>query len=66
MKKIQSLGSRMYKRKEVERKEALSKINYKNAVLFFTSHGVTEPEKNADQIEFYSEIMEKYRRFLPR
>ncbi len=66
MKKVQSLGSRMYKRKEVERKEALSKINYKNAVLFFTSHGVTEPEKDADQIEFYSEIIEKYRRFLPR
>ena len=65
IKKIQSLGNRMYKRKEVERKEALSKVNYKNAVTFFTSHGLTEAEKDKDQIEFYSEVIRKYRRFLP-
>jgi len=65
IKKIQSLGNRMYKRKEVERKEALSKINYKNAVTFFTSHGLTEAEKDKDQIEFYTEVIQKYRRFLP-
>ncbi len=65
IKKIQSLGNRMYKRKEVERKEALSKINYKNAVTFFTSHGLTEAEKDKDQIEFYTEVIQKYRSFLP-
>ena len=65
IKKIQSLGNRMYKRKEVERTEALSKINYKNAVTFFTSHGLTEAEKDKDQIEFYTEVIQKYRRFLP-
>ncbi len=65
IKKIQSLGNRMYKRKEVERKEALSKINYKNAVTFFTSHGLTEAEKDKDQIEFYTEVIKKYRKFLP-
>lgn len=65
IKKIQSLGSRMYKRKEVERKEALSKVNYKNAVTFFTSHGLTESEKDKDQIEFYTEVIQKYRHFLP-
>ncbi len=66
MKKIQSLGNRMYKRKEVERKEALSKVNYKNAVTFFTSHGLTEAEKDKDQIEFYSKVIQNYRRFLPQ
>jgi len=66
IKKIQSLGNRMYKRKEVERKEALSKVNYKNAVTFFTSHGLTEAEKDKEQIEFYTEVIRKYRRFLPR
>ncbi len=65
IKKIQSLGNRMYKRKEVERIEALSKVNYKNAVTFFTSHGLTEAEKDKDQIEFYSEVIQRYRRFLP-
>jgi glycerol-3-phosphate O-acyltransferase len=65
IKKIQSLGNRMYKKKEVERTEALSKVNYKNAVTFFTSHGLTEAEKNKDQIEFYTEVIQKYRRFLP-
>lgn len=65
LRKIQSLGNRMYKRKEVERKEALSKVNYKNAVTFFTSHGLTEAEKDKEQIEFYSEVIQKYRRFLP-
>ncbi len=66
MKKIQSLGNRMHRRKEVDRKEALSKVNYQNAVTFFTSHGLTEAEKDTDQIEFYSEVIQKYRRFLPR
>jgi glycerol-3-phosphate O-acyltransferase len=65
IKKIQSLGNRMYRRKEVERKEALSKVNYKNAVTFFTSHGLTEAEKDKDQIEFYTEVIQKYRHFLP-
>ena len=65
IKKIQSLGNRMYKRKEVERKEALSKVNYKNAVTFFTSHGLTEAEKDKEQIEFYAEVIRKYRHFLP-
>ncbi len=66
MSKIQSLGNRMYKRKEIERIEALSKINYQNAVTFFTSHGITEPEKDKEKIEFYADIFQQYRRHLPR
>ncbi len=65
IKKIQSLGNRMYKKKEVERTEALSKVNYKNAVTFFASHGLTEAEKNKDHIEFYTEVIQRYQRFLP-
>ncbi|MEZ4578006.1 MAG: hypothetical protein R2875_08355 [Desulfobacterales bacterium] len=49
----------------MDRKEALSKVNCQNAVTFFTSHGLTEAEKDTDQIEFYSEVIQKYRRFLP-
>jgi glycerol-3-phosphate O-acyltransferase len=66
MNKIQSLGTRMYKRKEIERPEALSKMNYQNAVTFFTSHGITEPEKDKEKIEFYADIFQQYKRYLPR
>jgi glycerol-3-phosphate O-acyltransferase len=64
IKKIQALGNRMYKRKEVERKESLSKINYTNAVSFFTSHGLKEAEKDKEKIEFYTEIIQRYRHLL--
>jgi len=66
IKKIQGLGNRMYKRKEIERKEALSKINYKNAVTFFTKHGLAEAEENKDQIEFYADVIRRYQHFLPK
>jgi glycerol-3-phosphate O-acyltransferase len=66
MNKIQSLGNRMYKRKEIERIEALSKLNYQNAVTFFIAHGITEPEKDKEKIEFYADIFQQYRRYLPR
>ncbi|MGB9499467.1 MAG: 1-acyl-sn-glycerol-3-phosphate acyltransferase [Dissulfuribacterales bacterium] len=66
IKKIQAMGNRMYKRKEIERKEALSKINYKNAVTFFTKHGLAEVEKNKDQIAFYADVIQRYQHFLPK
>lgn len=66
MNKIQSLGNRMYKRKEVARKESLSKVNYQNAVTFFTSHGLRNPEQDQEKIDFYSDIIQRYRRFLPQ
>jgi glycerol-3-phosphate O-acyltransferase len=66
MNKIQSLGNRMYKRKEIERIEALSKMNYQNAVTFFTNHGITDPEKDKEKIEFYADVFQQYRRYLPR
>ncbi|MBW1643318.1 MAG: glycerol-3-phosphate acyltransferase, partial [Deltaproteobacteria bacterium] len=63
LKKILSLGKRMYKEGNIERIEALSKINYENAVSFFLSHGVKGSE-NTDNIELYSKEIEKYLKLL--
>ncbi len=61
--KILSRGNRMYKRREIERKEALSKINYKNAEDFFITHGVAGSE-DKEKIEFYAGAIQKYLRVL--
>lgn len=63
LKKIQSMGNRMYKRKEIELKEALSKVTYNNALYFFTKQGVKGSEHTA-KIEFYSDAMQKYLNIL--
>lgn len=67
IKKIQALGDRMYKRNEITRKEALSKINYKNAVSFFTSRGLVNPENEDDRkrLDDWAEKVQFYRLFLP-
>ncbi len=65
-KKIQNMGNRMYKRNELTRKEALLKINYKNAVSYFTSHGLTHPQNDRQRLDDYVEKVQHYRRFLPR
>ena len=59
LKKIQARGNRMYKRKEVERKEALSKINYQNAIDYFVAHGIKGSD-DTEKIEYYSETIQKY------
>ena len=48
----------MYKRKEIERKEALSKVSYQNAVEFFTSKGIKGSE-DSDKIEYYADAIQK-------
>jgi glycerol-3-phosphate O-acyltransferase len=63
LKKILARGTRMYKRKEIERKESLSKINFANAVDFFNSHGVRGAE-DTEQIEFYIDTIQNYLRIL--
>ena len=62
-KKIESIGNRMYKKKDVERKEALSVINYSNGIDFFTTNGVKGPD-NKDRIEFYADAIQKYLNYL--
>ncbi len=63
--KIQGLGSRMYKRNEILRKEALSKMNYKNAVNRFVDNGLTSPDKDKELLDDYVEKVQFYRRYLP-
>jgi glycerol-3-phosphate O-acyltransferase len=53
----------MYKRKEVERKEALSKVSYQNAVEFFASKGIKGSEDSA-KIEVYAEAVQKALKFI--
>ncbi len=64
LKKIESRGNRMYRNEEIERKEALSKVNYKNAVNFFISRGITG-SGDVEQIEVYARALEKFSRYLP-
>lgn len=64
LKKIQSMGNRMFKRKEIQRPEAVSKINYKNASDFFTSHGVRGSE-DTEKIEYYADAIRRYLEQLP-
>jgi glycerol-3-phosphate O-acyltransferase len=58
LKKIADTGSQMFKRQEIERKEALNNISFKNAVEFFTSRGVKGPE-HMDKIEYYAEAIQR-------
>jgi glycerol-3-phosphate O-acyltransferase len=64
LKKIQANGNRMYKLKAIDRLESVSKINYKNAVDFFISHGIRGSEDN-EKIQSYVEALESYLTVLP-
>jgi glycerol-3-phosphate O-acyltransferase len=59
LKKIGAIGNRMYKKKELERKEALSVINYRNGVEFFITNGVKGSDDN-EKILFYADAIHKY------
>ncbi|MDP2862113.1 MAG: 1-acyl-sn-glycerol-3-phosphate acyltransferase [Desulfobacterales bacterium] len=59
IKKIQALGNRMYKINEIERNEALSKVNYTNALDFFANKGIKGSE-DTDKIAFYEDAVQKY------
>jgi glycerol-3-phosphate O-acyltransferase len=52
LKRITARGNRMYKRKEIAHPEALSRINYQNAVDFFIGHGI----KSAEDTEAIEEM----------
>ena len=59
LKKIQVIGTRMYRKKEIERKEALSKINYENAIELFLGIGIKGAE-NKDKINVYMDMIKRY------
>jgi glycerol-3-phosphate O-acyltransferase len=58
LKKITARGNRMYKRKEIDRREALSKVSYQNAIEFFTSKGIKGSDDTAE-IDAYAEAIQK-------
>ncbi|MCP4689238.1 MAG: glycerol-3-phosphate acyltransferase, partial [Desulfobacterales bacterium] len=64
LKKIASLGAKLYKQKQIDRNEALSKVNFINAVDYFLSHGVKGAE-DEEKIEAYFDSIRRYIRLLP-
>ncbi len=63
LKKIDAIGHRMYKQKEIGRKEALSIINYRNGVDFFTTNGVKGSD-DYEKIEYYADAIQRYNNHL--
>jgi glycerol-3-phosphate O-acyltransferase len=63
LKKVVSTGNRMYKLEEIERKESLSEINYRNAVKFFNSRGINS-RNDIDLIDSYTEATQRYLRLM--
>jgi glycerol-3-phosphate O-acyltransferase len=63
LKKISARGDRMYKRKQIERKEALSKVNYQNAVDFFISKDI-KGDADTEKIEFYADAIRSALKYL--
>jgi glycerol-3-phosphate O-acyltransferase len=59
MKKIRALGNRLYKQGEIDRREALSRVNYENGLTFFNFKGIRGKE-NQEAIAFYSQVIQKY------
>ena len=59
IRKIEARGNSMFKRKEIERKEALSKVTYQNAIDYFFSRGVKGAD-NTDKIAIYDEAINRY------
>ncbi|MBI9091193.1 MAG: 1-acyl-sn-glycerol-3-phosphate acyltransferase [Desulfobacterium sp.] len=59
VKKIQSMGMKMYKREDIVLKESLSKVNYINACTCFMNKGI-EGYENMEQIRTYKEIIDGF------
>ena len=63
MKKIASFGTRLFKNKEIEHREALSKVTYDNAVEFFASQDIKGSEEQK-AIDAFAAPMERALRCL--
>ena len=59
IKKIRALGNHLYKQREIERREALSQVNYENGLTFFNFKGIRGAEDD-QKIEFYTRVIRKY------
>ena len=58
IKKIHSIGTKLYKIRLISLKESLSLITYKNAVRYFSGNGINGSEDKVT-IEFYKEILDR-------
>ncbi len=63
IKKIHSMGTKLYKGKLINLKESLSQVTYKNAVYYFTKNGVKGSGDHV-QIEFYKNILDRLTRLI--
>ena len=63
IKKVHSTANRFYKKKEIERSEAISTINFKNAIDYFTAHGIRGSE-DEEPIAFYMGRIQRYLELL--
>ena len=59
LKQIESIGKRMYKHNDITRKEALSKVTYRNAIDFFGSKGVRGAE-DKEKMQPYIQLINDY------
>ena len=58
VKKIHTMGTKLYKAKIITFKESLSQVNYKNAANYFSKNGVTGSQDHV-QIEYYKKILDR-------
>lgn len=59
LRRIQSIGKKMYKNKELELSESLSDITYKNALRFFTDKGLNRSGAE-NNIRYYIDLIQEY------
>ena len=64
LKQIQQFGAKLFKRQEIVRKEALSKINYLNAVDFYQKAGLNKTESGEGPTTTIDSIR-RYMKHLP-
>ena len=53
----------MYKREAIELKEALSKVNYLNALNYFHYHDI-KGSRQMEKIDFYTESIKRFLNLL--
>lgn len=63
LKRIETLGNRMYQNEEIDLKEALSRLNYANALKFFGSRGING-SADPQAVKRYSEALLNYLNLL--
>ncbi|MBT3387956.1 MAG: glycerol-3-phosphate acyltransferase [Desulfobacula sp.] len=63
VKKIHSIGNKLYKARLISLKESLSLITYKNAVRYFTDNGINGSDDKVT-IEFYKGILDRLIRLI--